>query len=424
MSNISLTKDIFGPLEVPADRLVGVYSPNRPDHPGLTDEELRDRLRHPIGTAPLAEMARGADRVLIVTDDNTRQTPLSRLLPMIVDELARAGVPESGIEFLIGLGTHRAMTEEEIRQKFGEEIPRRFPVVNHAWSDPNSLVSLGSSGLGFEVLVNRAVLETDFLVTVGSIIPHATAGFSGGPKSIMPGICGEVTIEATHWAALDYEMYEILGNFDNRIRKAAVSVCRQVEHCFMVNTIMVDENSVYDMVAGDVEVAHRAGCERSLDVYGVPVESKADVVVAEAYPTDIDLRQAIKAICAADIVCKDNGVVILPAECWEGVSPQFPDFVRLGFREPDELYWKVESGDERQKLLAYTLVAIGRIICKRLKGILVSSHIGEEEAKRMGFLWAPSLQAAVDLGLEIAGPGSVVVVLREAGEMLPLVSAL
>lgn len=423
MPAVSLTKGIFGNIEIPDERLVGAYGPRHVEGQGLTDDALRGKIRRPIGAPPLWEMARGAQRVLVVTDDITRQTPLHRVVPLILEELRSAGVPDAAVRILIGLGTHRPMTEEEIRRKFGEEISRRFAIFNHAWADPASLASLGRSQLGFEVLINKAVLDADLLISVGSIIPHATAGFSGGGKSIMPGVCGEATIEATHWAALDYGMADILGVFDNRVREAAVAVCRQVGLRFIVNTIMLGGGEVFDLVAGDVEQAHRAGCERSLDVYGVPVDGMADVVVAEAYPTDIDLRQAIKAICSADIVCRDGGVVILPADCREGVSPQFPDFAKYGFRDPDALYQAVERGEFRQKLLAYTLVAIGRIISRRVRSILVSPHIGREEAHRMGFLWAPSLQEAVDTALEMAGPRSKAMVLREAGEILPLVPA-
>ncbi|MCE2451570.1 MAG: DUF2088 domain-containing protein, partial [Nitrospinae bacterium] len=256
----------------------------------------------------------------------------------------------------------------------------------------------------------------------GSIIPHATAGFSGGAKSVMPGICGEAMIEATHWAALDYEMSEILGNFDNKVREAFVDIAHRAGLRFIVNTIMMDEERIFDAVAGDVEAAHEAGCERCLKLYGASIPAKAEVVVAEAYPSDIDLRQSIKAVCAADVVCRDGGVIILAADCREGISPQFPDFERYGFKDPDTLYRKVEAGEFREKLLAYTLVAIGRIISKRVNGILVSPHIGHEEAERMGFGWAESIEAAINSALETRGPDSKVIVLRQAGQIMPVIS--
>lgn len=421
MARVSLATGLFGDFEVADERLAGVYGPAVPRTAGLDDGALRARIQAPIGAPPLREMAEGAGRVLIVTDDNTRHTPLHRVLPPILEELACAGVADASIRILIGLGTHRAMTEAEIRRKFGADLVARFRIRNHEWENPSALISLGASGLGFDVRMNREVLDADLLISVGSIIPHATAGFSGGAKSVMPGVCGEATIEATHWAALDYEMREILGNFDNKVREACVRVARQAGVRFMVNTIMMDEERIYDAVAGDVEAAHRTGCARCLELYGVPVDGKAEVVVVEAWPSDIDLRQAIKAVCSADVVCRDGGVIILAADCREGVSPQFPNFERYGFRAPDALYRAVEAGEFREKLLAYTLVAIGRIISNRVRGVLVSPHIPREEAHRMGFGWCGALQAAVDDALETAGADARVMALRQAGQIMPLI---
>jgi nickel-dependent lactate racemase len=149
-------------------------------------------------------------------------------------------------------------------------------------------------------------------------------------------------------------------------------------------------------------------------------EREADIVIAEAYPTDIDLRQAIKAICSADIICRDGGIIILPAECSEGVSPQFPEFERYGFKNPDRLYNDVENGQFKQKLMAYTLVAIGRIISKRVKAILVSPNINSNQAEQMGFIWAADLQDAVNKAFQITGKGSKMIVLKQAGELLPI----
>ena len=424
MARISLTNDLFVDFEVGDGRLMGVYGPSLPEGIGLDDKALRERIRNPIGSPPLWEISKGAEKVLIVTDDNTRHTPLHRVVPIVLEELAEAGISDSSVRILIGLGTHRAMMDEEIRRKFGDELIARFEILNHEWKNPTKLTSLGKSKLGFEVLMNREILKADLLISVGSIIPHATAGFSGGAKSVMPGICGEATIEATHWAALDYEMSEILGNFDNKVREAFVDIAHRAGLRFIVNTIMMDEERIFDAVAGDVEAAHEAGCERCLKLYGASIPAKAEVVVAEAYPSDIDLRQSIKAVCAADVVCRDGGVIILAADCREGISPQFPDFERYGFKDPDTLYRKVEAGEFREKLLAYTLVAIGRIISKRVNGILVSPHIGHEEAERMGFGWAESIEAAINSALETRGPDSKVIVLRQAGQIMPVISSM
>lgn len=421
--NVTLTKHIFGELEIAPSRSGGVYSPNSVEGVGLSDEEIGLAINNPYGMEPLSKAARGSKSVLIVTDDNTRATPLTRLLPPILRELKKAGVPNDAITFLIGLGTHRAMTRAEIGKKFGAEISSTYRIVNHAWNDPDALVSLGTCELGFDIVVNKLALETDLMISVGNIVPHATAGFSGGGKTIMPGVCGEKTIEETHWMALDYSMDQILGQSKNPIRDAIDGVCRKVGLTMIVNTVLFHGSRIYGVVAGDLELAHQKGTAMCRQVYEVPIKEKAGIVIAEAYPTDIDLRQAIKAICSADIVCRDGGVVILPAECPDGISPQFPDFSRHGFRDPDGLYEDVTNGRCGHKLLAYTLVAIGRIISRRLRTILVSPNIDGEQAERMGFLWAPNVQEAMTTAFRITGKDSKVMVLKQAGELLPAIQS-
>jgi len=418
---IKLTKHIFGDLEIQPSELIGIYGPKRIEGEGLSSNAISSCIRNPIGTTPLSKMGRGCKKVLIATDDNTRATPLTRILPPILDELKAAGVDEKSITFLIGLGTHRPMTHEEIKVKFGYDIANRYRIVNHAWDDPNSLISVGACELGFEVVINKLVQDTDLLISVGSIVPHATAGFSGGGKTIMPGICGEKTIEDTHWMALEYPMHEILGNNDNPIRKAINSICRKVNLSMIVNTISTSGDKICGIVTGDPELAHTRGAEICKKNYGVSIPERADVVIAEAYPTDIDLRQAIKAICSADLVCKDGGVLILPAECPEGIAPQFPEFSRYGFRKPDKLYRDVEEGKFRLKLMAYTLVAIGRIISKRVRAILVTPNISKSQTEAMGFVWAGDLQSALDKAAEIVGKEKKVTIIKQAGELLPIV---
>ncbi len=418
---VILDKPDYGELDLPDGALIGSYGPRPATGAGLTDAELSARIRAPIGCAPLDECARGCGRVLIVTDDNTRGTPLDRLVPLVADELTAAGVPDSAITILIGLGTHRDMTETEILEKFGPDVVRRFRIVNHAWNDPSSLVTLEQNELPFPVVVNRLVPEADLVIALGSIVPHATVGFSSGGKTIMPGVCGEATIENTHWMALQFPMRDIIGVFDNPMRRAVCAVARRAGLRFIVNVVMLDDGRVLELVAGDPEAAHKAGVDACRAVYGVSIPHPADIVIAEAYPCDIDLRQAIKAVCAADIVCRDGGVVILPAACPEGVAPQFPEFARLGFRNPEALHRAVEEGTYRNKLLAYTLVAIGRIIDQRVKAILIAPGISRVETERMGFLWAPDLPSAAQAARAIARVAAPRwMVLRQASILWPI----
>lgn len=418
--HIKLTNHIFGDLELPSEQVIGVYGPRCINGEGVSDEEIASALENPINTSPLSTLAAGCGKVLIVTDDNTRETPLHRLLPPILKQLESAGVPTSGIVILIGLGTHRAMTSAEIHAKFGPKIAGSYSIVNHEWDNPDVLVSLGKSSLGFEISINRLIQMADLIISIGSIVPHATVGFSGGGKTIMPGICGSETISATHWAALNYSIAELLGVQQNPIRFAINDICHRIKLGMIVNTVLFGEGNIYGIVAGHYATAFSKGVGLSKEVYAVKVSEPADIVIAEAYPTDVDLRQAIKAICSADLVCRDGGVIILAAECAEGIAPQFPSFAKYGFREPEKLYHDVEEGLFREKLMAYTLVAIGRIISDKKQAILVSPHIDSIEAEQMGFYFSPDLPSAANKAFEMTQKNADVIVLLQAGEVLPL----
>jgi len=420
-AKIKLSKHIFGDLRIDSKDMVGIFGPRKFDGFGLSDEEIVDRIKNPVGTPSLKALAEGKEKVLIVTDDNTRLTPLSRLVPPVLSELHDAGIRPDDVTVLIGLGTHRPMTEDEIKAKFGIQLSENYAIINHDWKNPDRLFSMGVCDMGFEVIVNKLVREADLIISVGSVVPHATAGFSGGGKTIMPGICAEKTIEDTHWMALQYEMADIIGVFDNQVRRSIVSVCRRIGVDFIVNTILAKGSVVYDLVAGDVEKAHLLATEISSSVYGVPVPEKGNIVVAEAYPTDIDLRQAIKAICTGALVCNDGGVIILPAECAEGLAPQFPSFLKFGFSNPEKLYFDVEKGHVKEKLLAYTLVAIGRIISKKVRAILVSTNVTSEVCDHLGFSWAPNLHKAWNMANAITGKPPKAIVLKEAGKLLPYI---
>ena len=421
--NINLTKHIFGDFDIPSSQLIGNNGPGPIEGVGLSDNDIKKIISNPIGTQPLYQMAKGHKKALLITDDISRETPLSRLLPPALDELIAGGIKKDDVTILIGLGTHRPMTAEEINDKFGAGIAKEYKIVNHEWDVSDSLISLGSCELDFEVIVNKLVQQHDFIISFGSIVPHATAGFSGGGKTVMPGICGEKTIEDTHWAALNYSMSEILGNSNNSVRKVINQIARKVNLRMIVNTILSKDCEIYGMVAGDLEFAFEEGVKLCKQVYGVSIPQKADIVIAEAYPADVNLRQAIKAICAADLICNDEGIIILVAECPEGIAKQFPEFEMHGFKNPELLYKQVEDGVFNQKLMAYTLVAIGRIISKRVKAILVSPNISLKQSEDMGFLWAPDMQQALEKAYSLTNNKASVICLKQASTLFPILES-
>ena len=156
-------------------------------------------------------MLKGRKKVLIVVDDYTRTTPVQKILPRLISELEEAGIKPSGIKILVALGTHRPMTEEEIVKKFGKDIPKRYPILNHPWWDSSQLTYCGETEKGTPIFVNRMVKEVDFILGIGQIVPHRVSGFSGGGNIIQPGICGEETTGKTHWLSAQFQRTGDLG---------------------------------------------------------------------------------------------------------------------------------------------------------------------------------------------------------------------
>ncbi|MDP1853041.1 MAG: nickel-dependent lactate racemase [Candidatus Omnitrophota bacterium] len=382
---------------------------------------ISKRIKNPIGCLPLRKYASSAKSVLIITDDNTRFTPLKSILPIVLNELRDAGITNKQLKILIASGTHRPMTKKEIRDKFGSALAANYKIYNHSWNKESSLSRISEKIRGRRICINRLAKEADFIVGIGSIVPHATTGFSGGGKIILPGICGKETVEDMHWEALNFQMKEILGVYDNPMRRRVDSVAEKSGLKFIVNAIMDCKGRLVDVVAGDPVKAHKKGVELAKAIFGLPMDSLADIVIADAKPMDIDLRQAIKAVASSELAVKDGGVIILLARCPEGAAPQFPEFEKYGFSDPDKLKVMAEKG-KINRLAAYTLIAIGRIIKYKAKVILVSKGIPRGAAEKLGFLWARSLEAALRKAKDLSGQNARVVFLKRACEVLPLMN--
>jgi len=410
----------IAPFEVEDEGLVGVFAPREPVERINEAAALERGLTDPIGASPLAQLARGHRRVLILVDDLTRRTPMRLLLPPILAELNAAGIPDHAITALIALGTHRSMTRNEIEHRFGSEVCTRISIHNHAWNNPTMLVNAGHSPFGVPLRVNRLVREADFVIGVGHIVPHSVAGFSGGSKIVVPGIAGEETTAATHWAFVHQDMGRLFGQRDNPIRETMDDVARAVGLDYIINAVQDSRGVLRWVVAGDLVVAHRRGCELCREIYEVPMPGDNDITVVEAAPTDIDLRQSIKGLCAAELVTRPGGAIILVSPCPEGVAPQFPEYLEYGFRNPARLMHLAEAGVIPSKVGAMTMVYVARIL-ERFRGYLVSPGLSREETEQMNFRHAATVQQALAAARAETGPSPRIAVIRYGGEILPLV---
>lgn len=287
---------------------------------------VRAALESPVGTPRLREMARPGERVCIVFTDSTRACPDALLVGPILEELHAAGVADGDITFLCGVGMHRPSTMEEKVAKLGDEVVRRYRVVDHDARDPEILVELGYSESGIPLSVNRIAYESDLLIATGIVEPHQYAGYSGGAKTLAVGAAGEAMIAYTHGPQMLEQPGTRLGRIEgNPFREALQEAARRAGLRFIVNVVQDEEKRVVAVRAGDPVAAFQELVAIARAMYEVPIPHRYDVAVAGiGFPKDANLYQASRGPSylhfAPTPVVKPGGTYILPAPCQEGAG--------------------------------------------------------------------------------------------------------
>lgn len=412
-------QDDFPPVDIPDDSFLGVFEPKASEPVADARACVVDAIENPIGCATIEELARGKRTALIISDDYTRQTPVDVIIPILEQKLRVAGIER--IRILVALGTHRAMTEQEKLARFGADVCARFEIIDHEYANPDALVDMGTTARGTHFLVNRLALEADLVIGLGQIAPHRIAGYSGGSKIVLPGICGAEGIAHTHWIGGTEDGEKMLGFAENPVRDEMNACAAMAGLRFIVNAICDPEGRLIGMVAGDVVQAHLAGCELAREVFGVSVPEQADIVIADSFPKDIELWQAAKALYAADLMVKPGGVVILVSPCVEGVSRAHPLILERGYTSEDQTLCEVESGQLTNLSVASHCLRVGRLIKDKATGIMVRNGIPRADQQRLGFICADTPQEALMQAFDLVGENATVAVLRHGGEALPVV---
>ena len=303
--------------------VMGVFEPNPLPPAADPDAAVREALARPFGMRPLREVARGAGRVVILVDDLSRPTPVHLLMPHVIAELEAAGVSRDKLTLVTTLGTHRAMTQDELAKKAGREWAGAIKWENHDYADPAKNVLLGMTSRGTPVHVNATVASADLVVSLGVIEPHVIAGFGGGYKNLIPGAAGAQTIGATHTLNLTPGTYNMTGRppEENPMRLDLEEGGRLLKKpFFIVNTILDKSLRVVRVVAGDPVAAHREGIKTSSQMCGVKIPRQADVLITCSYPMDLDLRQGFKALANGIRAVRPGGLLIDLVYAVEGVG--------------------------------------------------------------------------------------------------------
>ncbi len=323
------------PLEVPDARLRGVLTSRLHDYrPGLGPEALVEQaLQNPIGTLPLADLTRGKKHIVLIASDHTRPVPSRVIVPPMLRELRR-GNPAAEITILVATGCHRGTTQEELIAKFGPEIAEREHIVVHD-CDSADLVNVGRLPSGGTCILNRLVTDADLVVAEGFIEPHFFAGYSGGRKSILPGVAGRETVLANHCAEFIASPFARTGILENNpIHRDMLWAARRAGLAFIVNVVINGRKEPIFAAAGDMEAAHAAGCRFLSGLCRVQA-APADIAVTTngGYPLDQNIYQAVKGMTAAEATVRPGGVIVMLARSEDGHGGM--DFYHQLADEPD-----------------------------------------------------------------------------------------
>ena len=406
-------------VSVPENQLIGVYSPQ--DIPPVADirAEVRRALANPIASPSLRELVRGKKNVVFVADDNTRLTPTDQLIPILLDECNAAGVADDQITVIIALGTHRFMTEAEILAKFGEETVRRVRIKNHPYKELAALVDLGVTDNGGRILINKDVVEADFKIGIGSIVPHHIPGYAGGAKIVQPGVSGEETTAYTHLLSVRAPR-SYLGVLENPVRADLDSMARKVGLNTILNTVLNRHGQVVEAFFGDVEQAFRVGVKRAAQVYEVAIPEEADIVLSSSHPCDIEFWQAHKTLYPSDLAVKAGGIVIIVTPCYEGVAKTHCDILDVTPHSSEHIRNMVSAKQLHDEVAAALAIAWAQVK-ERETVFIVSAGICAEEATKLGFRHFVSAQAALEAAVAEKGLQARITVLTHAPDMLPVI---
>ncbi len=408
------------PLHVEETNLRGVLTARMQEcTPEKSEADLvREALAHPIGSKPLRELAAGKDRVVLVTSDHTRAVPSRITLPILLSEI-RAGNPHAEITILIATGLHRPTTEAEQRKMFGDEIvDHETIVVNNAFR-PEDFADLGllPSGAGF--FVNRLAVTCDLLVCEGFIEPHFFAGFSGGRKSILPGICAEKTVNENHSFRAISSPWAKTGVLEhNPIHEDMIAAARRVNVQFILNVALGERKNIVAAFAGDLEAAHSAGVDFIRGQSQCPAV-QGDIVVTSngGYPLDQNLYQSPKAVATAEACCAEEGVIIMVCSCVDGMGgTNFERLITLGTPEEIEAY--LSAIPPEQTIPEQWCPQIYARILKKHPVILVTTYLDHDLVRRANMIPASTPDEALALAYRLKGESAGVVVIPDGVSVL------
>lgn len=388
-------------------------------HAEKSQEQLvLDALEHPVDSPRLRTLAEGKRNIVIVTSDHTRAVPSKITLPLLLKEI-RSGNPDADITILIATGLHRPTTEEEQRRMFGDAIVDHEKIaINNAFA-PEQFVELCVLPSGAVFQVNRLAAECDLLVTEGFVEPHFFAGFSGGRKSILPGICSERTVNENHsYKAVSHPRSNSGMLKDNPIHADMLCAAKAVNVQFIFNVALDGEKKIVAAWAGDLEKAHEAGVAFIRQWSQCPVVT-GDIVITSngGYPLDQNLYQSPKAMATAEACAGEDGVIIMCCSCCDGMGgAHFGQLIQRG--TPDEIDRYLSSIPPEKTIPEQWCTQVCVRVLRKHPVILVTTFLSHDEVRKANMIPASTPDEALEIAYRLKGEQASVVVIPDGVSVL------
>lgn len=390
------------------------------DVAGLENEgaAITAGLRKPISSHPLLDRVRETDKVIILVTDNTRPCPEDRLLPPILAEL-EVKIPRENITIMIALGLHPPLDRPEMITKLGKEVVENYRVLNH---DVNQTVNIGTTSRGTPVDINRRVIEADFRLSTGFIEPHFFAGFSGGRKSIAPGVFSVRSAYKNHGYAMLEHPETRAGNLaGNPIHEDMVEQAKMARLDFIVNVLLNKRREITHVVAGDPFQAHQEGCRIEKEIVGVKVPRLVDISITtnSGAPLDLDLYQTCKGIDTAARITRPGGIIITVSACSAGLGPDSFRELHASVSSPEAVLREIKRQEPvgvqwENQILARTQLK---------NAVYLVSGLEDSLVRDMMMTPIRTVEEGLEKAFQILGADASIAVIPEGPLVLPLLNS-
>lgn len=408
----------FIKAKVPEKNFSFVLTPK--EVPGIPDEAgaITAAMRSPTGSPALTDRLHPNDKVIVLVTDNTRACPEERILPPVLAELERK-VPRRNITIIICLGLHPPLTKEQMVIKLGKGIVDNYNVVNH---DVNDTINLGTTPAGTPIDINRRVVEADFRISTGFIEPHLFAGFSGGRKSIAPGVFSVRAAYHNHgFVNIENPSARPGSTYGNPVHEDMLELAKAAKLDFIVNVLLNKRKEITHVVAGDSVLAHEKGCDIARGLAGVKIDHKVDIAVTTnaGAPLDHDFYQAVKGMDTASRITRDGGIIIEACLCNDGVGPQEYYDVHKACKTPIEVMQKVKR--EQPIGVQWENQILARIQMRQ--DVYLMSQLEDKVARDMMTTPIKSIEEGIEKALKTLGSDAQIAIIPEGPMVIPILVA-